>query len=91
MKYLDFILQKSIDDLKREGGNRLDYDTVGKYFEYVKKAGDTLKAVYTLMHIAKMKDTAVYLVFVLKKVGEGAVDFDTLEENAKEDCEYIKK
>ena len=91
MKYLDFILQKSIDDLKREGGNRLDYDTVGKYFEYVKKAGDTLKAVYTLMHIAKMKDTAVYLVFVLKKVGEGAVDFDTLEENAKEDCEFIKK
>jgi hypothetical protein len=89
-KYLDFILQKSIDDLKRDSKIRLDFDAVNMYFNYVKKAKDTLKAVYTLMHIAKMKDTAVYLTFVLKKIKEGAVNFDTLDENAREDCEYIK-
>lgn len=89
-KYLDFILQKSIDDLKRDSKVRLDFDAVNMYFNYVKKAKDTLKAVYTLMHIAKMKDTAVYLTFVLKKIKEGAVNFDTLDENAREDCEYIK-
>lgn len=89
-KYLDFILQKSVDDLKRETKNHLDFESVCKYFDYVKKAGDTLKAVYTLMHIAKMKDTAVYLMFVLKKIKEGAVNFETLDENVREDCEYIK-
>lgn len=89
-KYLDFILQKSIDDLKRDSKVRLDFDAVNMYFNYVKKAKDTLKAIYTLMHIAKMKDTAVYLTFVLKKIKEGAVNFDTLDENAREDCEYIK-
>ncbi len=90
VKYLDFILQKSIDDLKKEGNSRLDYHMIWKYFDYLKNSRDAIKAVYTLMHVPQMKETAVYLLFVLKKVSEGTITFDTLDENTNEDCDFIK-
>lgn len=87
---MDFVLQKSLEDLRREGNKRLDYDAIEKYFGYLMNSNNSLKAVYALMHIARLKDTAVYLLFVLKKAAEGVVNFDTLEENARADCDYIK-
>jgi hypothetical protein len=88
--YLDFVLQKSIEDLRRENKKRLDFETIEKYFGYLTKAKDSLKAVYTIMHIPKLKDTGIYLLFVLKKAGEGVIDFDTLDENARADSDFIK-
>ena len=88
--YFVFVLSKVKEDLC-QNKNNVDLDKVCSLLSKLEESDNPERDIYLLTSVGGLESLGSYLLFVLKKIETGAINFENIIPNLQTDKNYIKK
>ena len=88
--YFVFVLSKVKEDLC-QNKNNVDLDKVCSLLSKLEESDNPERDIYLLTCVGGLESLGSYLLFVLKKIETGAINFENIIPNLQTDKNYIKK
>ena len=88
--YLIFVLSKAKEDLC-QNDNGVDLEMVCSLLSKLEKSDNPEREIFLLTRVEGFESLGSYLLFIMKKVETGAINFENFIRNLQEDKNYIIK
>ena len=88
--YLIFVLSKVKEELCQAKVD-VDLEKACKLLSKLKESEDPMKDIYLVSRVEGLESLGNYLLFILKKIETGEINFESITQNLREDKKFIER